>query len=162
MPSIPLALPLTQNYKNQVTTGSRGGMAPGTDRIDLSGPTAVLVVVDLVLVLLFVVLGEIQHGFTPLEQPLRVLGTYAPFLVGWISVSVLSGVYAKEVRFVVRTALVRTGATWVLAALVGQALRSTALFHGNADPAFVIVSVLVGLVLLVPWRVAVAAFQLLD
>ena len=37
-----------------------------------------------------------------------------------------------------------------------EALRATSLFHGNFALAFVLVSLGVGLVLLVPWRAAVA------
>lgn len=137
-------------------------MATVTERVDPTRATAVLAVVDLALVFLFVMLGEIQHGYVPTRYPGRVLRTFAPFFLGWVLVSPLAGVYTRAARVEVRTALVRTAAAWVLAALVGQALRSTAIFHGDADPAFVAVSVLVGLALLVPWRVVVAAFRLLD
>lgn len=137
-------------------------MSTETARFDPSRATAILVAGDVVLIALFVLAGEIRHGFGPTEYPLRVLGTLLQFLIGWFAVAFLAGVYTREVRLDVRTAALRTAAAWVLAALVGQALRATDLFHGNAAPAFVAVTVAVGLVLLVPWRVAVARFQLLD
>lgn len=137
-------------------------MATETERVDFSRATALLALGDVALILLFVLLGEIRHGVDPATQPLRVLGTFAPFFIGWAAVAVLGGVYAREVRFDAKIAAVRTAVVWIFAALVGQALRATPVFHGDADPAFVAVTVLVGLALLVPWRVAVARFQPLD
>ena len=130
--------------------GSLGG------RVDVSGTTLGLAVGDLVLIGLFVVAGELQHGYSLTAQPGRVVGTALPFVVGWVVTSVLAGVYTPSVYRVPRTAVLRTVAAWVGAALVGQALRATSLFHGDFALAFVLVSLGVGLVLLVPWRAAVA------
>ena len=131
--------------------GSLGG------RIDVSGTTLGLAVGDLVLIGLFVVAGELQHGYSLTAQPGRIVGTALPFVIGWVVASVLAGVYTPAVYRAPRSAVVRTALAWVGAALVGQALRATALFHGDFALAFVLVSLGVGLVLLVPWRVAVAA-----
>jgi hypothetical protein len=98
----------------------------------------------------------VNHGISPLECPLRVLGTFAPFFLGWIVVSVLLGAYRPRAFRSAKAAASVAGATWISAALLGQLLRSTALFHGDLTLAFTIVSVLVGLALLVPWRVLVA------
>ena len=125
-------------------------------RIDRSPATLGLAVCDLALIAVFVVAGELQHGYDLLAQPGRVLGTALPFFIGWAVVSVFAGVYTRSVYRRPRTAALRTALAWIGATLIGQALRATALFHGEFAPAFLLVSLGVGLVLLVPWRTVVA------
>lgn len=125
-------------------------------RVDASPGTLALVLGDVALISLFVVLGELQHGYDLLADADRVVGTAIPFLVGWGLASVLAGVYAPAVSHSVRYAVTRTALAWVGAALVGQLLRATPLFHGQFALPFVLVSLGVGLLLLVPWRGAVA------
>ncbi len=128
-------------------------------RIDVSLATLALAFGDLALIALFVVLGELQHGYDILTEMGRVVGTAIPFFIGWVLVSVLVGVYAPAVYRVPRKAVLRTALAWVGAALVGQALRATSLFHGDFAPAFVLVSIGVGLFLLLPWRAVVAVLS---
>lgn len=128
-------------------------------RIDASPGTFALAVGDLALITLFVVLGELQHGYSLAANAGRVIGTAVPFFVGWVLVSVPAGVYAPDSRQSVRRAVIRTALAWTGAALIGQALRATPLFHGGFALPFVLVSLGVGLVLLVPWRVTVTALS---
>ena len=137
-------------------------MSTGTDaalggRVELSSLTAALAGVDVLLLLTFVVLGEFSHfGVTALAFA-RTPGTAAPFLLGWVLLAPLAGVYAPAARRSARAAAVRTTAAWVGTVAVAQSLRATAAFPGDFAPAFVVVSLLVGLVLLLPWRVLVAS-----
>lgn len=130
-------------------------LAPRPER---SATTVGLLLGDVALITLFVVLGEFRHhdpGMVPAQTP----GTLVPFLVGWAVAALLAGVYARHVRTDVRAAVGRTALAWTGAVAVGQGLRATAAFPGDASPAFVAVSLAVGLVLLLPWR-AVAASRL--
>lgn len=127
-------------------------------RIDAS-TTLALAIGDLALVSLFVVLGELQHGYDLVAQFGHVVGTAIPFFIGWLLASALVGVYAPTVYRSVRTAITHTALAWVGAALIGQALRATPLFHGTFALTFVLVSIGVGLVLLVPWRAGVAVLS---
>lgn len=137
-------------------------MSTGTDtalggRVERSSLTAALAGVDVLLVLAFVVLGEFSHyGVTPTAF-VRAPGTAAPFLLGWVVLAPLAGLYAPAARHSVRAAAVRTAAAWVGTVAVGQALRATAAFPGEFAVAFAVVSLLVGLALLLPWRVFVAS-----
>ena len=126
-------------------------------RMDASPGTLALAVGDIGLITLFVVLGELQHGYDILAETGRVIGTALPFFIGWALVSIPAGVYAPATRLSVRRAVSRTALAWVGAALVGQALRATPIFHGGFALPFALVSLGVGIVLLVPWR-ALAAF----
>jgi len=124
-------------------------------RPDLSPVTAALTLGDAALIALFVAMGVVRHS-TVAALPSRLPGALAPFLVGWVVGALLAGVYAPAIRRDRRRAVVRTVLAWVVAVAVGQSLRATELFSGDAAPAFVVVSLVVGLVLLVPWRAAVA------
>jgi hypothetical protein len=123
--------------------------------VDTSPRTLAVAIGDVALILLFITLGELQHGYDLLAQPERVVGTALPFLIGWGVASVLAGVYAPQTYRSLRRSAVRTVLAWVGAVLVGQTLRATSLFHGDFAVAFMLVSLGVGLVLLVPWRAAI-------
>lgn len=109
---------------------------------------------DVLFVLAFVVAGEIRHGVDPLARTGVVLDTALPFLVGWFAAALVGGLYRPG--WTPRAAAVRTAGAWVVAAVVALALRATPLFHGDFAVAFLLVSVGVGLLLLVPWRAAAA------
>ena len=137
-------------------------MSTGTDavlggRVELSPLTAALAGVDLLLLVTFVVLGEFSHFGVTATAFARAPGTAAPFLLGWVVLAPLAGVYAPAARGSVRGAVVRTAAAWTGTVAVAQSLRATAPFPGDFAPAFVVVSLLVGLLLLLPWRVLVAS-----
>jgi len=125
-------------------------------RTDRSPPTLGVALGDLLLISLFVVLGELQHGYDLVARAPRVVGTALPFFLGWALVSVLVGAYAPSASRSVGIAVRRTALAWIGAALIGQALRATPVFPGGFAIPFVLVSLGVGLALLVPWRAAVA------
>ncbi len=127
-------------------------------RVEPSGTTLRLAVGDVAAVVLVIAAGELRHGVHPVYQFPTFADTLAPFLVGWLLGGVAAGVYRADARADVRVAATRTAAAWTLAALVGAGLRATPYFHGNSPPTFVAVTVLAGLVALVPWRVVVARY----
>lgn len=109
---------------------------------------------DVLLILAFVVAGEVRHDVDPLARSGVVLDTALPFLVGWFAAALVAGLYRRD--WTPRAVAVRTAGAWVGAAVVALALRATPLFHGDFAVAFLLVSVGVGLLLLVPWRAAAA------
>ena len=121
------------------------------NRVDPSPRTAVLAAGDLLAILTFVAVGEATHGYNPFVAVGRVAGTMAPFVIGWALVALVGGLYARGPTSLPRTAL-RTFGLWIVAVAIAQALRATALFHGDAALAFALVSVGIGGALLVAWR----------
>jgi len=127
-------------------------------RVDPAPFTALVAVGDLVCIAAFVMLGvTVGHeGIDPMAQPLRVGGVIGTFALAWAVVALPGGLYTTAARAAPRRAVVWTVPAWVGAAILAQGIRATPWAPGNASLAFFLVSVLVVLALLVPWRVAVS------
>lgn len=130
-----------------------------SSRFDRSAATVGLAVVDLALILLFFALGELQHGGVAALPSLP--SAAAPFLLGWVVSTVILGLYGPPWRESLQDAAVRTAGAWTGAVAIGQLLRDTAYLPGTADPAFILVSLVVGMAFLVPWRLAALHYGLL-
>lgn len=121
-------------------------------RLGLAREHAGLAAGDVVVIVGLLLVGELSHGITPWGQPVRVLGTLVPFLIGWVVTAAVLGTYAD--RLLATPAwLVRTGAaTWLGAAGVGLLLRGSPLFHGDVTWPFPLVITGLGLAVVVVWR----------
>lgn len=130
----------------------------GVGRVDFSSRSFGVAIGDAALIGLFVLAGELSHysvGYLG-SHPERIVGTALPFYIGWIIAALVLGAYSHAARESPKRAALVAGGTWILAAVIGQALRATSVFHGDFAVTFVLVSIGVGLVLLVPWRIAVS------
>lgn len=106
---------------------------------------------DLLAILLFVFLGELQHGGLTAE---RYAGVLLPFLIGWLAIAPVVGAYGEPTADSARSAIVFALAGWLGADFLGQVLRGTEYFPGNADPQFFLVTLLFGGLLLAAARFA--------
>jgi len=106
---------------------------------------------DVLAILALVLVGTIEHGTLTAQ---RYAGVLLPFLVGWLAAAPLVGAYSSRAADSTRSAFVLAAGTWLVGDLVGQLLRNTSLFPGNADPAFFVVMFLVGAALLSAGRFA--------
>ena len=122
---------------------------PRVDRRPLAG---LLAAGDALALTGFVVAGLVQHGGQPLSNPGAVVGTLAPFLLAWVAVALVGGLYTADAVRSVRRALGWTAPAWVVAVLLGHGLRATSLFSGGTTVAFVLVTLAVGGFLVVGWR----------
>ncbi len=118
--------------------------------------TVGLVVGDTAAILAFIVAGDIQHNADPLANLGFVVTGAAPFLLGWVVVAFFGGLYTRDAVATPRRAVSWAVPAWVVATLLGHALRSTELFRGGTALSFVLVTMAVGGLLLVGWRVLVA------
>jgi hypothetical protein len=125
-------------------------------RVDPTPLTVGLAVGDVVAILAFIVAGEFQHNADPVGNPDLVVTGSAPFLLAWAVVAVFGGLYTRDAVASPRRALSWAIPAWVVATLLGHALRSTALFRGGTALSFVLVTMGVGIVLVGGWRVLVA------
>ncbi|QLK26202.1 DUF3054 domain-containing protein [Natrinema zhouii] len=132
-----------------VQTGSRDG---SVDR-----ERVVTGVVDLVIVVALVLLGNVEHGGNPIAEPLASLETVVPFVIGWVGVALLAGVYTRN-RFAGTDDFRLTAVTWIAAANVGLMLRGSPLFEGGTTWPFPVVITGTVLVALLGWRLGYALY----
>ncbi len=119
--------------------------------------TALVAAGDLLVLAALLAVGVIQHGTDPLAEPLATAETMAPFLLAWLPVAALAGLYAADTIGSPRRTVRLTALAWLGAANVGLILRASPLFDGGAAWTFSAVITGLGLVVLVVWRGAVAA-----
>lgn len=116
-------------------------------------PAVTVLLGDLLAILAFVSVGIFRHGGTPWADPTYTLETFAPLLIAWLVVAPLAGVYHRETLTDYRRAVALVAVIWTAAAVAGAAIRATPQFIGGASPTFVLVNILFGTLLLLPWRV---------
>lgn len=133
-----------------VRTGSRDG-AVDRERIATG-------VVDVALIAAVVLVGRIEHGGNPVAEPLASLETLAPFVIGWLAVALLAGVYTRD-RPAMGRRLRLTTVTWIAAANVGLMIRGAPVFAGGTTWPFPIVITATGLVVLLGWRLGYALYR---
>lgn len=134
-------------------------MSPALARFDRSVTTAALLLGDLAIITLQLSGGLRSHGVDPLASPAYTTETVAPFLLGWLLVAPLLGVYTARVRESFAETLLSVGLAWIVAALAGIGLRATPWLQGGAPAAFVAVTIGVGLATLLPWHLLVTVIS---
>ncbi len=112
-----------------------------------------LAVGDLVALIVLLTVGSLNHSTVDflLANPLHLLEVFAPFLIGWAIVSPLVGAYSAGAVETAKSSVPLVIRSWIPAALVGLALREF-VFSGGAAPAFVVVMLVMGSVVLGGWR----------
>lgn len=124
-----------------------GGFSPRS-----AGP---VVAGDLLVIVGVIVAGELSHGVSPVSDPLLVLDTLVPFLVGWALVAAVLGAYDREALSGTAVSVRIAAGTWFGAANVGLLLRGSPYFHGGVTWPFPLVVTGTVLVVLVVWRALV-------
>lgn len=128
-------------------------------RVDPTSLTAGVAIGDVLLITLFVGVGEVNHGMPPWRFPMRMVGSLTPFLIGWAVTSFVGGLYTRDAWQFPLRAVSWTIPAWITAVLIAMGVRATAWFPGNAALSFGLVAVGFGLMLLVPWRTAIAVYD---
>lgn len=121
-------------------------------RVVASRRTLKLALGDVAMIALFVLIGEIRHAGS-LGGGVR---TFGQFLVGWLLVSVVAGVYSPKALENRRRAVVQVVAAWMLAAIIGQLVRLVMTPGGVVQLSFVLVSIGFGGLFLGIWRFVAA------
>lgn len=115
-------------------------------------------VADVGLLTGMVLVGQLSHGVDPLTEPLVALETVVPFVIGWLVIALVAGIYSSKVSSSIGRAARVTTVTWVAAANVGLLLRASPLFEGGATWPFPLVMTGFGLLVLGSWRIGYAAY----
>ncbi|QFU83688.1 DUF3054 domain-containing protein [Natronorubrum aibiense] len=118
--------------------------------------TLLLGVCDVGLLAGLVIVGQLSHDVNPITQPVASLEAIAPFIIGWLVVAAVIGLYTQSAASSVAQAARLTTATWLGAANIGLLLRQ-GVFGDTAAWPFPLVITGFGLLLLVGWRVGYTA-----
>lgn len=110
---------------------------------------------DIVVLCAFSIVGLLSHGVDPRLVPWHTFMIALPFVIAWLLVAPLGGLYAVQTMRSLRATLLWTTTAWVGTTLLGGLIRATPVFPGEAPPSFLLVTLGFGLLLVVPWRVAV-------
>lgn len=95
--------------------------------------------VDLLAIVAMLWVGELRHGNDPLVSPWLFVDTLLPFLVGWLVAAYALSAYGESTLAGYRPAIGAALVAWLVANVIGQALRATALFHGGSQLSFFLV-----------------------
>lgn len=125
-------------------------------RVDPEPFALALALGDAAAIIAFTTAGVIQHGGDPVGDAGRVAMVAAPFLIGWGLAAFLGGLYTRDAITSPRRAFSWALPAWVVATIVGHALRSTEPFPGGTDLTFVLVTLAIGGALVLGWRVLAA------
>ena len=110
---------------------------------------------DALAIVAFLALGLTRHGIDPLLFPRHTVLTALPFVSAWFLLAPIAGLYRLRTLRSGPSTLVRTTAAWTGVSLLGSAVRSTPFLPGGAPPEFLLVVIVFGAGVLLPWRLAV-------
>ena len=113
----------------------------------------ILAGIDIVLVVGLIVAGLLSHGTSPVADPLASTESVLPFLVGWLAVSTLAGLYRPSRTVVPLQAARWSALCWLAAANVGFLIRGSPLVDGGVAWEFTVVLTGLGLAVIVPVHV---------
>lgn len=109
----------------------------------------ILILGDLVVLLIFFVMGKREHH---MEITLSsVLSSAYPFLIAWLIIGFIFGVFNPERYRTWRSFIIKTLSAWVIAGLLGMTLRSLILWK-QIDLQFTVVVIVFNLVTIAIWR----------
>ncbi len=117
----------------------------------------VLAVGDLLMLLLFVVLGRISHGMTS-DWLVNVLRIATPFVAGWALAALIAGAYRPHLWRKPTDFLARSAAAWLLGNGLAFLLRHF-LMQDRITLPFALTSIAFTGLFLLAWRIAFLVWQ---
>ena len=114
---------------------------------------ASLAIGDILVFLIFVIIGDASHGkLSGLASVLHIILVALPFIAGWFIVSPLMGMFRRDILTQPRAMAIRTLWAWIPAWAVAMILRGIFFDHGVPGAAFMVIALLFNLALLEIWR----------
>lgn len=113
-----------------------------------------LAVGDVLVLMALLTVGTLSHHPTEFltNNPLYLLGVFAPFLIGWALAAPIVGAYSAGAAESAKASIPLVVRSWVPAAAIGFVLREF-VFTGGVAVTFVLVIVVLGALALGGWRV---------
>lgn len=150
-----------ESFTTQVQTLCMSRSESGAEHLPISLPSSNggigVLAGDLLGIAVLVSIGLMRHNTPGLFQsPNYAASRILPFVMAWLIVSPVFGLFADTVVREYKQLLVRVVVAWTGAAVLGALFRDV-LTTGGASPVFVAVMIGFGLLVMVPWRLAVAA-----
>lgn len=125
-------------------------------RLPTSRAMAAVLAGDLLVLFAFVATGQYSHGYYFWEVPVYTATVMVPFVIAWLAVFPVAGLYAPEKIRSYRKSALLVVVAWLGVSLLGGAIRSTALFPGGSPPSFLAANIVFGLLFFLPWRLFVS------
>lgn len=107
---------------------------------------------DFITLLIFAAIGRASHDMPNAGHFLSLFDTAVPFMLAFLVVGMLTGLYRGKALFPVGRVIGRTGLAALIAGLLGVMLRAVWLKHSIA-PTFLFVGTFSSAVMLILWRV---------
>jgi hypothetical protein len=116
-------------------------------------PRLILLLGDIIAILLFVLIGQQDHGTTDVSNPiLGLLRSAFPFLLTWVIVAPIVRAYPAAEDITLRALLVRGLNAWLIAAPLGLMLRAFLFERGGIPAIFMLLTLLVAGAFILIWR----------
>ncbi len=132
------------------------GMPENKDRANV-GRIILLVIGDAIVFLIFAAIGRRSHGeAASISSFLQIVGTAAPFALGWFIVAPFIGAYRRRQTTGVGNMAQRTALSWVAAWPVALLFRGIAVDRAVPPLTFMLISLISNMVFLEVWRVLFA------
>ena len=112
----------------------------------------ILLVGDAITLLLFVFVGERDHGIADAQPLLRLFITAGYFFLPWVIAAWLLDAYPRNATLNLLVLLARSLNAWLIAAPLGALLRSFANGSGVIVSPFLAVALVVGGCFMLGWR----------
>ena len=119
----------------------------------LDRAAAPLAVGDVAVLLALLTVGTLNHTTVAflLDDPIYLIGVWAPFVIGWVVFAPLVGAYSAGAVETAKSSVPLVIRSWIPAAVVGFVLREF-VFRGSAAPTFMLITLVLGAVALGGWR----------
>lgn len=113
----------------------------------------VLLLGDLAAILLFVFVGQQDHGTADVNHPIwGLLRASFPLLLTWIVLAVIARAYPTPENMTKHTLFVRALNAWLIAAPLGLLLRGYLLGRGGIPNIFLLLTLITGAAFILIWR----------
>lgn len=111
---------------------------------------------DIAVLFAFIATGQYAHEYYFWELPVHTLLITIPFVIAWVLVAPLAGLYSKQKMQQFYLVVPLVVGSWVVISSLGGLIRSTEFFPGGAPPVFLAANLIFGTLYLLPWRLFVS------